>query len=233
MANIRANTLALGLAVALTGGIAACSSDEAGKLGSSGHGSSGGASGMNASGGPNGGDGGPNSGGPPIEEQAFRKVEMDLQTKCGNACHTLATYKPTPPTFLAAPDAYKSIKAQPGVVVADYYMSALLTKGAHAGPAVGADPTFEAKLIDWLKIESAVIQSAKKPSTDPVKVNNGPNDIDMTKACTGGLTGVHLKFTATLVGGILSMTDMKVVAPAGKDVHVYKPKFIKVLAKPN
>ena len=135
--------------------------------------------------------------------------------------------------FLAGPDAYKSIKAQPGAIVADYYQSVLLQKGQHAGPAVGQDPTFEAKVIEWLKQESAAIQSLKKPSTDAVAITAGANDIDLTKACIGGLQGVHLKFDAALVGGILSLSKLTVLAPAGTDVHVYKPKFIKVLAAPN
>jgi hypothetical protein len=89
-------------------------------------------------------------------------------------------------------------------------------------------------------MESAAIQAIKKPSTDPVALVNGPNDIDLcaggsakTGACVGTLTGAHLKFDAALVGGILSMSNIKVVAPAGIDVHVYKPKLYKVLAKPN
>ena len=229
MSNIRA--LTIGLAVALTGSSVACSSDEAGKL--AGRPGSSGSSGTGASGGVGGGDGGTNPGGPPAEEVLFRAVEPDLQAKCGKACHTDGTYKPTPPTFLAGPDAYKSIKAQPGVISADYYQSALLQKGAHAGPAVGSDPTFEAKLIEWLKLEAAVIQAQKKPSTDPVPLTNGANDVDLSKACVGGLTGVHLKFDASLVGGILSLNNMKLVAGAGTDVHIYKPKFIKVLAKAN
>lgn len=235
MANNRLNALTpvtLALAVALVGAIGACSSDDAAnKLGT--RGGPGGSSG--SSGAAGNGDGGPgtNPGGPPAEELAFRAVESDLKQKCGNACHDLATYKPTPPAFLAGPDSYKSIKAQPGAIVADYYQSVLLQKGAHAGPAVGTDPTFEAKVIEWLKLESVVIQSQKKPTTDPVAVVNGPNDIDMSKASVGGLTGVHLKFTASLVGGILSLSNIKVLAAAGTDVHVYKPKFIKVLAKPD
>jgi len=230
MANIRLTALTLALGIAAAG--VACSDDAADKLGGrntgASSGSSGGSSGANGDGGP-----GTNPGGPPAEELLFRAVEPDLKAKCGNACHDLATYKPTPPAFLAGPDAYKSIKAKPGAIVADYYQSSLLQKGAHAGPAVGSDPTFEAKVIEWLKMESAVIQSQKKPSTDAVALVAGPNDIDMTKACVGGLTGVHLKFDASLVGGILSLNNIKVVAAAGTDVHVYKPKFIKVLAKPN
>jgi len=236
MAKIGSTTLTLGLAIVVTGMIGAsapgCSSDDAAKL-SKGGASSGGSSG-NASSGGAGGDGGTtNPGGPPAEEVAFRKIEADFDKKCGGACHQMATYVPTPPAFLAPPDAYKSIKAEPGAIVADYYMSSLLQKGPHAGPAVGADPVFEAELIDWLKIESAVIQAQKKPTTDPVSLVAGPNDIDMTKACVGGLTGVHLKFTASLVSGILSLNGMQVVAGAGTDVHVYQPAFIRVLAKPN
>jgi hypothetical protein len=230
MANIRLTALTIGLAIAAAG--VACSDDAADKLGGRNTGASSGTSGGSSGG---DGDGGPgsNPGGPPPEELLFRAVEPDLKTKCGNACHDLATYKPTPPAFLAGPDAYKSIKAQPGAIVADYYQSVLLQKGSHAGPAVGSDPTFEAKVIEWLKMESAVIQSQKKPSTDAVALVAGRNDLVMTKACVGGLTGVHLKFDASLVGGILSLNNIKVVAAAGTDVHVYKPKLIKVLAKAN
>lgn len=219
----------LTISMALVAMVAACSDDgSADKLGGRNTGSSGSSGGSGTD-----GDGGPNAGGPPPEEVLFRAVQADLEAKCGKTCHNEATYKPTPPAFLAPPDPYKSIKAQPGVVVADYYQSALLQKGAHAGPAVGTDPTFEAKVIEWLKMESAVIQGQKKPSTDPVALVAGANDIDMTKACVGGLSGVHLKFDAALVGGILSLSNIKVVAGAGTDVHVYKPKFIKVLAKPD
>jgi len=233
MANIGSASLTVvtvGLVVALTGAVVACSDDPANTLGNR-AGSSSGASG--SSGGGDGGSSSGNPGGPPAEEVLFRAVEKDLEAKCGQSCHTTGTYKPTPPTFLAPPDAYKSIKAQPGVVVADYYQSSLLNKGAHAGPAVGDDPTFEKKVVDWLKMESAVIQSQKKPSIDAVALKSGPNDIDMTKACATGLTGVHLLFDASLVGGILSLSNIKLRAAAGTDVHLLKPRFIKVLAKPD
>jgi hypothetical protein len=232
MANITSNpltALTVGLAIALTSAVVACSDDAANTLGNR-PGSSG-----NSSGGTSGGDGGSsgNPGGPPQEEVLFRAVEADLKQKCGKACHEEGTNKPAPPTFLAPPDAYKSIKGYNGVVVADYYQSIILTKGAHAGPAIGDDPTFEQKVIDWLKYESAVIQSQKKPSIDAVSIKSGANDVDMTKAATAGLAGVHLLFDASLVGGILSLSNIKVHAAAGTDVHVLKPRFIKVLAKAN
>jgi len=229
MANFRVSTLTVGLAVALTAAFVGCSDDAGDTLKGRGGGvgSSGGLSGGSSGG---SGDGGPGSGGgPPPEEVLFRAVEAELEAKCGGQCHTDGTYKPAPPTFLAKPDAYKSIKAQPGVVVADFYQSTLLTKGAHAGPALNVDPTLETKVIDWLKMEAAVIQSQKKPSTDPYTVVNGPNEMDLTKAAVGGLTGVKLKFNASLVGGILSLDKLVIVAAAGPDVHVYKPRFIRVL----
>src|SRR5690242_3209081 len=138
MANIRVTALTIGLAVGLVGAIGACSSDDAASKLSGRGGTSGGTSGTSGTSGGDG-DGGPgtNPGGPPPEELLFRAVEPDFKQKCGNACHELATYKPTPPAFLAGPDAYKSIKAQPGAIVADYYQSVLLQKGPHAGPAVG------------------------------------------------------------------------------------------------
>jgi hypothetical protein len=232
MANIGSaplTALTVGLVIALTGAVPACSDDAANRLaprpGSSG--SSG------SSGDGDGGSSGAVPGGPSQEELLFRAVEADFKKKCGAACHELGTSKPAAPTFLAGPDSYKTIKAYNGIVVADYYQSSILNKGAHEGPAVGEDPTFETKLIEWLKIESAVIQSVKKPSTDPIALKAGANDIDLTKAATAGLAGVHLKFDAALVGGILSLSNLKLHAAAGTDVHILKPGFIKVLAAPD
>jgi hypothetical protein len=169
----------------------------------------------------------------PPEERLFRALEPDLQKKCGGECHADATYKPTPAAFLAPPDAYKSVKAQPGAIRADYYQSVLLQKGPHAGPAASTDPAFETKLTEWLKTEAAVIQAFKKPSTDPFAVTLGANDVDLSKACTGGLTNVRLRFDAASVGGILALTNLRIQAPIGSDVHVYHPLFVRVLAKPD
>jgi|GEM_PF-1537048 len=233
MAIFRISTLStMTFAAAVTAAaLAACSDDPADGFG--GRGSKAPGTNNASSGGPGGGDGGPGTtpGGPPAEEVLFRAVEPELVQKCGGQCHTDGTSTGSPPTFLAGPDTYKSIKAQNGIVVPDYFQSILLTKGAHAGPALGNDPTLETKVIDWLKMESAVIQSQKKPSTDPVAIVNGPNEVDLSKAAIGGLTGVKLKFTASLVGGILSLDKLAVVAAAGPDVHIYKPRFIRVLAK--
>lgn len=224
------SALNLGLAMAMLSALVfACSDDASDSLTRrGGPGSSGGASSSGSSGDPNA----PGAGGVPLEQKLFSELEPELQKKCGATCHTDATYKPVPPAFMAPPDAYKSIKSHPGLITRDVYQSALLTKGAHAGPAASADPEFEKKLIAWLEAESLAIQSQRLPTTDPIQLTNGPNDIDLSKACVGGLTGVHLKFNASLVGTILSFSNMVITAPAGTDVHILKPKFFRVLAQP-
>ncbi|MDB4940742.1 MAG: hypothetical protein JWP97_276 [Labilithrix sp.] len=233
MANIRTASFTAFTALTLgcLGAFTACSNDTSNTLGGRVTGSSGGSSGQSGDGGVNG-EGGVNSG-PPAEEVAFHALEADLAKTCGGQCHEAKTYKPTPPGFLSPPDAYKSIKSQPGIVVADYYQSTLLNKGGHAGPAIGDTPELEAKVIEWLKLESIALTAVKAPTIDPVAIKSGPNDIDMTKASISGLTGTHFLFDASLVGGILSISNLKVKAAAGTDVHVYHPRFIRVLAAPN
>lgn len=167
------------------------------------------------------------------EEALFRVAEPDLMKNCGKTCHDTAQYQPTPPAFLAGPDAYKSIKAQVGIVVRDVYQSALLTKGPHAGPALKEDPVAEKKVTDWLEAEAILIQSQKLPSTPPFIVTLGPNDVDLSTAAVSGLTGVHMKFDAAMVGSMLSLTNLTIVAPAGPDVHLLQPRFVRVLAQAN
>lgn len=224
-------SLSLGFAVALVGLAAACSDDNTGSLsrrtGAPGASSSGGTDPNN----PNGT--GTNGSGLAKEEELFNGLDAELSTKCGNACHTEATYKPPPPRFLEGADTasrYKSIKAFPGIVVADIYQSTILTKGAHAGPAISTDPVFEKKIIDWLTAESLAMTSVGNPSTDPITLVNGPNEVSLDKASTG-ITGAKLKFDASVLSGMLSLSNIKVVAPAGTDTHVLKPRFIRVTAE--
>lgn len=168
----------------------------------------------------------------PEEQKKFLELQPEMEKKCGGTCHTDATYKPVPPAFLGPPDAYKSIKAHPGIVTRDIYQSALITKGPHAGPALNTDAEFEKKVVAWLEAESLAIQAQKLPTTEPFEVKQGANDIDLTPLCSGGLTGVHLKFQASVLSGMLSLTQLTLVAPAGSDVHLLQPKFYRVLAEP-
>lgn len=181
------------------------------------------------------GDGG-TTGDEPPEEQAFDKVEPDLLKNCGHGCHDTGGFTPPPPVFLAGAtpaEVYKSVKAHPGIVTKDVYQSILLTKGAHAGPGIDTIPGFQDELTTWLQAESIAIQQQALPTTPAFTVTAGENDVDLTPAATSGISNVHLKFTAALVGTILSLTNVRVAAPAGQDVHVVHPIFVRVLSKPN
>jgi hypothetical protein len=216
-----------------SGVVVACSDDDPGSTLDNRRAAAGGPGSSGASGG-EGGAADPNDPNSlPPEQQKFEAVKPDLLKKCGNSCHDTGTYTQPAPTFLAGPDVYKSIKSHPGIVVRDVYTSILLTKGPHAGPAVSADPDFDKKVEDWLEAEAIVIQAQKLPTTPTFTVANGPNDVDMTPVCVGGLTGVHLKFTASLVGTSLELSGLTLVAPAGQDVHIAQPRFVRVLAQPN
>lgn len=215
----------LALAVALAGTAGACSSDDdaAGRLnrraGSS-------------SGDPNDPNNPANQTKVPEEETKFRALEAELVANCGKTCHDTGAYPLKPPTFLAPPDVYKSIKSQPGIVVRDVFASILINKGPHAGPALNTTPELEKKVVEWLETEAAVIASQKLPTTAPFTVVNGPNEIDMSPAASGGLSGVKIKFQASIVGGMLSLAQLSLIAPAGKDTHLLQPRFVKVHAAP-
>lgn len=226
--------LMLGLVSSLAAVVVACSDDNATSLRG---GRGGGATGTSGAPGDPNDPNSPNyTGGSttPREEALFNGLEAELNTKCGNACHAEGTYTPKPPVFLAGAtpaERYKSIKSFPNIVVADVYTSALVTKGAHAGPAVNVDPVFEKKVMEWLTAESLAITAVGNPTTDPVTVKQGPNEIDLTKASTG-VQGAKITFDATLLAGMLSLSNIKFVAPAGTDTHILKPKFIRVLPAP-
>jgi len=165
------------------------------------------------------------------EEQLFRALEPELTRTCGGnagACHVEGRYPGNPILFLAAPDAYKSVLSIPTLVTRDVYESRLVARGGHAGPALSADKELEKKVIAWLEAESLVIRSQKLPSTDPVTVQLGANDVDLGKAASPGLGAVHLKFDAALVAGVLSLSKLRLATAAGTAVHLLKPRFVLV-----
>lgn len=163
-------------------------------------------------------------------EKLYRELEPKIKESCGKQCHELGLFNPEPPKFLVGPDSYVSIKKFPGIIVKDAFQSTLLTKGAHAGPALGATPDLEDTVRKWLEAEAIAITVAKLQGTDPFTVKNGPNEVDISKAAQGGLTGIKLKFDASVIGGILTLKNLKLVAPAGTDVHVNAPQFVRIKA---
>lgn len=161
-------------------------------------------------------------------EKLYRELEPQLKEACGKQCHELGLFNPEPPKFLQGPDSYVSVKKFPGIIVRDAFQSGLITKGAHAGPALGATPAVEEKVRKWLEAEAVALTVVKLPGTDPFTVKTGANEVDISKAAQGGITNVKLKFDASLVGGILSLKNLKLVAPAGTDVHINAPRFVRI-----
>lgn len=228
-------TLGFAIAVAATATFA-CSDDAGDQLGARGPRTPGGASsGRGDPNDPNDPNNPNNPDNTPEEQKKFIELQAEFDKKCGNACHNQGTYRPEPPKFLAGAtpiEVYKTIKAHPGIVTRDVYQSALLTKPAHAGPALNTDAELEKKIVAWLELESFAIQSQKLPSTEPYTVKQGPNELDLTPASGGKLTGVKLTFEASLVGTMLSLSQIKLVVPAGQDVHLQQPRFIRILPQP-
>lgn len=229
--------LTLGFAIALaTMAMVACSDDAGDKLGARTGTKGGSSSGGSGTGDPNDPNDPSNPANQiPEEQKKFIALQANFDKKCGNACHNQGTYRPEPPKFLAGAtpiDVYKTIKAHPGIVTRDVYQSTLLTKPAHAGPALNTDVELETKVREWLELESVAIQSQKLPSTEPYTVKQGPNEIDLGGLSGGKLTGVKLKFDASLVGTILSLSGLKLSAPAGQDVYLQQPRFIRILPQP-
>jgi len=157
---------------------------------------------------------------------AFDALLPDLNGKCGS-CHKTGVGNGA--KWLEEPDQYGAIKKVPGIVVRDYQNSKLLTVGASTGHSGG--PGVDGKLKDdataWLKLESAMLETeiALMPGTDPVTITTGANTVDISKAGTG-IAGAKITFDASLVGSTLSMSNLKVVAPATSGLQVTNPLFI-------
>lgn len=231
------SALTLGFSIALaTAAMVACSDDAGEQLGNRRGGPGGASSSSGASSGdPNDPNNPNNPDNAPEEQKKFIELQAEFDKKCGNVCHNQGTYRPEPPKFLAGAtpiEVYKTIKGHPGIVTRDVYESALLTKPAHAGPALNTDAELETKIRAWLELESFAIQSQKLPSSDPYTVKQGPNEIDLSPASGGKLTGVKLKFDASIVAGMLSLSNIKLAVPAGTDVHLQQPKFVRILPQP-
>src|SRR5262249_15448386 len=123
------------------------------------------------------------------------------------------------------PDAYATVRAYKGIVVADPETSLLLTKGRHEGPDL-VDP-LRGKVTAWLQAEAAGVPSTGPMHTAPVAVAPGANTFDLTML---GVAGAKLTFTATVTGTILTLGMVSVSAPAASGVHAVAPLFT-VVAK--
>lgn len=169
---------------------------------------------------------------PAAGEALYRALEPELLARCGGAsgaCHVTGQYTGNPPPFLKGPDSYRSIKATPGIITADVSASGLIVKGDHAGPRLQED--LKPRVLEWLTAEAQLLDSTRAVS-EAHAVVLGENDIDVSPLATG-VENVHLKFSATMAGTILSLSNVRLVAPPGSAVHVQHLSFARVPADLN
>jgi cytochrome c553 len=220
------------VALAAAATSAACSDGSVGSLtgsgGSGGSGSGGGGSGGWDGTGTGGGFGSSaTDGGTTVDagsasaiaaKAAFEALLPLFSQSCGGPCHVQGAGNA--PTYLGPPDAYASIKAFGGIVVADVGASLVLTKGPHEGPDL-IDP-LRTQITDWLTLEAPLVPTTALPATALFSVTTGANTVDLSPA---GVSGAKLTFTAAVSSDVLTLTNIQIVAPATTGVHIVFPIF--------
>jgi hypothetical protein len=164
---------------------------------------------------------------PAIAQQLFEVVEPQLVQKCGGSCHVEGTTLGAP-RWLAGPDDYATIKAYPGIVVADVYASKLENRPADHPAACLVDPGNEALLAQvttWLTAEAAVLTTAPLAASNTVSPSAG--SVDLSNAATG-ITGAKITFTATQQGDLLVFQNVMLVAPSTSGIHIVSPIFAQI-----
>jgi hypothetical protein len=154
-------------------------------------------------------------------EAAFLALRSDLARACGGTCHEQGAGNA--PAWMGPPDAYKAIKTYSGIVVRDVATSKMLVKGRHEGPDL-VDP-LRTQVQSWLDLEAQAIADTTLPTTPLFSVSPGANAVDISMAGTN-VAGVKLTFSAAVDADILTLSNMKVVAPATTGVHVVFPIFV-------
>ncbi|MFO0675578.1 MAG: hypothetical protein U0169_03530 [Polyangiaceae bacterium] len=169
-------------------------------------------------------------------EALFRKLEPALTESCGGAggvCHVDGSGGA--PAWMKSPDAYVSIRAYDNAqsggqrfVTEVANESRLFTKGKHSGPELLTTTPLGKEITAWIQSEIASSKAAKaqKPSTAPVSVSDGTQvTIDLSRLGSG-MKGATITFDASLVGEILTLSNMTVAAPASNGMRVTHPLFI-------
>lgn len=169
----------------------------------------------------NGGNGGPDG------ETLFRGLEADLVKTCGGpngTCHVRGSFQQAP-TWLGDPDPYVSATRYRGVLPATKEVgdSILLTQVRHAGPALTEAPdNLYRRVSDWLTAE---VPGPPLPNTGAFSVQSGFNSIPLDIVAPG-LTNARLTFLATESNGTLTLSALKLTAPANANVKVDSPFFV-------
>jgi hypothetical protein len=170
-------------------------------------------------------------------EELFRKMESSFSSTCGGSagCHVAGTGGAPP--WLKDPDRYVSIKAydnaQSGTrkfITEGITDSRLITKGPHSGPELDVRSPLGQDVSAWIKAEIAaqVANKDQKVTTDPVTLANGTSVTINLARLAKGMKGATLTFDVEILGTLLTLSKMKVRAPATNGIRVTHPLFIKV-----
>lgn len=160
-------------------------------------------------------------------EPLFRALEDDLVASCGGTngrCHVNGSYQ-SAPKWLGGPDPYVSIRKYRGILPATKEVgdSILLTQVRHAGPALKDAPNdLYRRVADWLVAE---VPPPPLPNTGSFPVVEGYNSVSLDNVASG-LTGARITFLATEANGVLTLSALKLVAPANANVKVSAPFFV-------
>lgn len=162
-----------------------------------------------------------------IAEQFFRKIQQQLESKCGGSCHGTGTTL-LAPRWLAGPDPYTSIRSYPGIITEDVYSSKLINRPAGHPAATLLDPGNETLLLQttkWLEMEALVIKTSPLPSTQTVDISMGLIDLS---SLGSQMVGAKITFTAQHINGAVKFNDIRVAAPPARDLHVVVPVLVMV-----
>jgi mono/diheme cytochrome c family protein len=177
------------------------------------------------------GEGGPQAA---AAQQLFELVEPQLVAQCGG-CHQTGGGLGAP-TWLAGPNDYASVKAFPGIIVADPTSSLLeqsqsqLPGGNHPVPTLtvdSADGGVFTEVNTWLTAEAALLAEVPLASSNTVDPATG--SVDLSNAATG-LSGAKITFTATQQGDLLVFQNVVLVAPTASGIHIISPIFAQMPA---
>jgi hypothetical protein len=148
----------------------------------------------------------------------FEALYQNLDSTCGGACHVMGAGGA--PQWLGPPDAYTSATKFPGIVTPDPDTSVVVTKGRHEGPPL-ADPLLT-QVLEWLTAEAAALPVTMLPASPAFTPQTGANDIDCSAA---GIPGLHVTFTASISGTLITLTDLNLVTPATTGAQITYPIF--------
>ncbi len=165
----------------------------------------------------------------PKGEQMFRALQSSLVATCGGTagvCHVTGAFQGgTCPTWLGMPDPYISAKTYPGIITADPYSSKLLIKGPHEGPDFsGPNAMLGTQVTAWLTEEALEIVATALPATTPATLNIGPNVIDISQSAAG-IPGATIAFVASITDQILTLSHLSIEAPTTAGLHIAHPVF--------